>query len=88
MVLQEKFIEKHRIGIINDPSCGCVNEIQDLEHIFWQCSQHDSQHHIFIKELQKSKFQLPLSTKIVLPNLSIRLCERIESYLENCNIKS
>ena len=48
------------IEIVNDPSCECGNEIQDLEHIFWQCPQYDIQRHMFIKKLQQLKFQLPL----------------------------
>lgn len=64
-----------RIGIINDPSCSCTYETQDLNHVVWQCPLHNENREKLIINLKKINLQLPLNINVLIAKPNIKACK-------------
>ena len=40
-----------KIGLASNSKCECGNELQDINHIFWQCPLRNEQRHDFVADL-------------------------------------
>ena len=53
-----------RMGIVENPYCVCEEEVQDINHILWQCKMFDKQRFKQLESLRKLKYYLPLNVDI------------------------
>ena len=76
-----------RIKVINDPSCECQYEQQDLNHILWHCPLYVVQRQILLRKLSKLRENPSYNTKQILAETDPRTIKNVCKYLERCNIK-
>ena len=76
-----------RIKIVSSPLCQCKENIEDINHVMWQCKLYNNQRTILLNKLKKSKIQLPMCIEIIIANLNNYMIKCIIEYLEKCNLK-
>ena len=76
-----------KINVVNSPLCNCNKEVQNINHILWQCILFDKQREKLVKSLNKLKFQLPLCTDMLVSKPHIRSCELICKFLKECKLQ-
>ena len=76
-----------RVSIINDPSCPCSYNSQDIDHILWHCPLYIDQRVIMNKHLAKLKLQPPLSINVLIKEPKITACSYILNFLNNCSLR-
>ena len=76
----------HHVRIIDNPKCKCGQDIENLNHVIWNCNLYDSQRQELIKNLKKLKFQLPLNIESLIAEPHIKACQIIFKFLESCNL--
>ena len=76
----------HKINIVNDPSCECGFESQDLNHIIWQCPIYDIFRIELLKKLSFHKIYPPLDIKSFITEPNIVIMNYIFEYLKKCNL--
>ena len=59
--------------VINDPSCESLCEVQDLNHVIWQCPIYEPHRKWLIETLAKNKLSPPFDIKcsLSLPDLKV-----------------
>ena len=77
----------HRMNLIDDPSCPCGNETQDLDHIIWQCPTYDEERTLLLKSLANYKIFPPCTIHIFLKKPHIAVMKIILEFFERCKIK-
>lgn len=76
-----------KINVVNDPKCECGFEIQDLNHIIWQCSMYNDYRLELIKKLTKYKILLPQNINSFLVKPNIVVFKVIMDFLKKCKLK-
>ncbi|KAL7291755.1 hypothetical protein TKK_0014541 [Trichogramma kaykai] len=49
----------HRKGIIDSPGCACGREIDNLEHVAWDCVLYSAQHVMLLRQLSRIGLRPP-----------------------------
>lgn len=75
-----------RVGIIEDPSCSCGYEEQNLDHILWQCPLYDNQRSVLYGNLARYKQFPPFISNSFLSELKISHITLIIKYFQDCNL--
>lgn len=76
----------NKIDINESARCQCGYEIQDVNHILWQCPLFDINRQNFVKKLRKQEIFLPMTFTSLLSNPTAKLCETIYRYIKSCEI--
>lgn len=75
-----------RIGIIESCKCNCGCDIQDLNHVIWQCPIFDRQRINLIKSLMKLNEYPPFNITNFLASLDIQALLCIHDFLKKCGL--
>ena len=75
-----------RIKLLDDPKCSCGAEIQDLNHIIWQCLQFEKERRLLTNKLAQLKQYLPLDVRKFLIKPDIKVMKLIHCYLKDCKL--
>ena len=76
----------NRVNIIDSNRCQC-GDVQDLNHILWQCPVHDTQRLHFLKKLREFKLFLPLSSTQLLFHTIVNIFKCLVNYTKSCNLQ-
>ena len=76
-----------KIGLASNSKCECGNELQDINHIFWQCPLYNQQRHDFVTNLNHMYIFLPNSCSSLLYKPTSKLCKLIYSFTVKCGIQ-
>ncbi|XP_029674539.1 uncharacterized protein LOC115242419 [Formica exsecta] len=76
-----------RVGIIKETKCECNANIQDLNHIVWQCPLFDTQRLELVEKLKKCKLYLPLDIRLILSKPNIEASIHVYHFLKRCNLQ-
>lgn len=77
----------HRINVVDDPSCECGYECQDLNHVIWQCSQYNQQRETLLKKMSTMKLFPPFDVVSFLCKPNIEVLHHIFCYLKDIDKK-
>ena len=77
----------HRVNLIQDPSCSCGYEKQDLDHIIWQCPNFNEERNTLVRKLAKFNIFLPCIIHIFLQKPQIIAMKVILDFLKKCHIQ-
>lgn len=76
-----------RVCIIDNATCQCNEEDENLNHVIWQCKIYNSQRENLINKLNRLKMHLPLNIIPIIAKPDIKPCIVIFSYLKDCNLQ-
>lgn len=76
-----------RVKIVNSPMCTECNEIQDINHVLWQCKLFEKQRKEFTSKIIRLQRTLPLNTLMFITQPNVRICKIILNFLKNCNLR-
>ena len=75
-----------RVNIVPSPKYKCNQEVEDLNHVFWQCKLYDEHKQTLIKDLKKLAYRLPLCVDLLIAKPDIRACSHMLTFLNSCNL--
>lgn len=76
-----------RIKIISSPLCAECNEIQDINHVLWQCKLYEKERKKLMPKIIKLQKSLPVYTRMFIIQPNVTICREILKFLKNCNLK-
>ncbi|XP_058800080.1 uncharacterized protein LOC131669309 [Phymastichus coffea] len=76
----------YKIGLCQDTTCDCNSEVQDLDHILWQCPKYDKERNILIDNLKLSRMFLPSSSIVILSNINAKIARHLYSFFNDCKL--
>ena len=76
-----------RVNIVPQANCECDFEIQDLDHILWQCTLFDDQRKKFIDKLHKNNMQLLLNAGTLIAKPTATICNILCNFLDECHLQ-
>ena len=76
-----------KIKVINDPSCECLCEVQDLNHVIWQCPIYEPHRKWLIEPLAKNKLFPPFDIKCFLSLPDLKVMQLVYKFMNKCNRK-
>ncbi|OXU23643.1 hypothetical protein TSAR_003930, partial [Trichomalopsis sarcophagae] len=74
-----------KLNIIEFPRCSCNNDIEDINHVIWNCPKCNVQREKLMSILQK--MNPPFNTKAFVASPCFVACALIVSFLRKCDIR-
>ena len=75
-----------RIKVMQNASCPCGCEEQDIEHVVWSWPLYNEKRKIFIRNLEKSRCALPVTIKQLISNPVSPACKSVHQFLLACKL--
>lgn len=76
-----------RKNIISDPMCDCGEDIEDINHVIFDCPLREKGRQSFLNYLVKRRFTLPISYEEIVINPEFNIMKKFFAYCELNNIK-
>ena len=70
---------------MRDSPCG--SDLQDLDHILWQCPLQDKERTVLITSLSQHKIFLSMRSKILMSEPKPFLCKIVEKFIIDCKLE-
>lgn len=75
-----------RLRIVQDNRCDCNMGVEEVEHVFWQCSKFEKERKIMTKNLHKIRGYGPFSIVAMLAEMDNKVINVLTTYIERINI--
>ena len=76
-----------KIGLVQDASCNCGHNTQDLDHTIWVCPSHAKNRDEMLTQFKEHNIQPPIPIKKLLEQPNIKLLKIIDRFIKSSDIK-
>lgn len=76
-----------RLNIIDSPTCACKNDVEDINHVLWNCPKYDLQRQKLMSSLRKMRLNPPFNIEAFIASPCSAACAQIVTFLRECDIR-